>query len=76
MFVAPVVALLRQIRRGQGSPAAYAALVTAAAFSGFALTDDMFDRQITVIAFFFLNAWFLRAALSPAVAGALQRRQR
>jgi len=72
MFIAPVVALLRQIRRGQGSPAAYAALVSAAAFSGFALTDDMFDRQITVIAFFFLNAWFLRAAMPPAAAGALR----
>lgn len=65
MFIAPVVGLLRQIRAGRGSPAAYAALVIAAAFAGFALTDNMFDRQITVIAFFFLNAWFLRAAWSP-----------
>ena len=67
MFVAPIVALVRQVRAGRGSPATYAALVTAAAFAGFALTDDMFDRQITVIAFFLLNAWFLRAAWSPAV---------
>jgi len=65
MFVAPAIAMLRQIRAGRGSPAAYAALVTSAAFAGFALTDDMFDRQITVIAFFFLNAWFLRAAWRP-----------
>ena len=65
MFVAPAVAMLRQIRAGRGSPAAYAALVTSASFAGFALTDDMFDRQITVIAFFFLNAWFLRAAWQP-----------
>jgi O-antigen ligase len=70
MFVAPVVALVRQIRAGGASPAAYAALVTAAAFAGFALTDDMFDRQITVIAFFLLNAWFLRAAWSPGGRGA------
>jgi O-antigen ligase len=65
MFVAPMVALLRQIAAGGGSPASYAALVTAAAFAGFALTDDMFDRQITTIAFFLLNAWFLRAAWKP-----------
>jgi len=65
MFVAPMIAMLRQIRAGRGSPAALAALVTSAAFAGFALTDDMFDRQITVIAFFFLNAWFLRAAWGP-----------
>jgi O-antigen ligase len=65
MFVAPVVALLRRIRAGGGTPAACAALVTSAAFAGFALTDDMFDRQITVIAFFLLNAWLLRAACKP-----------
>lgn len=64
MFFAPVVALVRQIR-ARGSPAACAALVTSAAFAGFAMTDNMFDRQITVIAFFFLNAWFLRAAFAP-----------
>ena len=62
MFVAPAVALFRRIAGGDASPAACAALVTAAAFAGFALTDDMFDRQITVIAFFLLNAWLLRAA--------------
>jgi len=65
MFVASTVTLLRQIAAGRGSPEAYAALVTAAAFAGFALTDDMFDRQITTIAFFLLNAWFLRAAWKP-----------
>jgi O-antigen ligase len=73
MFVAPVFALVRQIQAGRGSPAAYAALVTATAFAGFALTDDMFDRQISVIAFFFLNAWLLRAALSPAVGDGIGR---
>ncbi len=62
MFVAPMVMLFRRIAGGDASPAACAALVTAAAFAGFALTDDMFDRQITVIAFFLLNAWLLRAA--------------
>jgi O-antigen ligase len=66
MFIAPMVALMRQIRARGGTPAAYAALVTASAFAGFALTDDMFDRQITVIAFFLLNAWFLRAAAGAA----------
>ena len=69
MFVAPMVATVARIARDGGSPAACAALVTSAAFAGFALTDDMFDRQITVIAFFLLNAWFLRAALQPAPAG-------
>jgi hypothetical protein len=71
MFLAPVFVLVRQIARGGGSPAAYAALVTATAFAGFALTDDMFDRQITVIAFFLLNAWFLRAAWPAAQRRAL-----
>jgi O-antigen ligase len=65
MFVAPMVAMARQIAARGGSPAACAALVTSAAFAGFALTDDMFDRQITVIAFYLLNAWFLRAAFRP-----------
>lgn len=73
MFVAPVFALVRQIAAGRGSPAAFAALVTAAAFAGFALTDDIFDRQITVIAFFLLNAWFLRAAWPLGSAGGVQR---
>lgn len=73
MFVAPVFALVRQIAAGRGSPAAYCALVTATAFAGFALTDDMFDRQITVIAFFLLNAWFLRAAWSPGPGSDVQR---
>ncbi len=68
MFVAPMVAMARRIVVRGGSPAAYAALVTSAAFAGFALTDDMFDRQITVIAFYLLNAWFLRAAFRPALA--------
>ena len=62
MFVAPAAALFRRVARGDASPAACAALVTATAFAGFALTDDMFDRQITVIAFYLLNAWLLRAA--------------
>ena len=66
MFVAPMVAMARQVAIRGGSPAACAALVTSAAFAGFALTDDMFDRQITVIAFYLLNAWFLRAAFRPA----------
>lgn len=70
MFVAPVLALARRIAAGDASPAACAALVTATAFAGFALTDDMFDRQITVIAFFLLNAWFLRAAWSARTAAA------
>jgi O-antigen ligase len=69
MFAAPAVAQLKRIRAGQASPAAFAALVTAAAFAGFALTDDMFDRQITIVAFFLLNAWFLRAAQAPAATG-------
>jgi O-antigen ligase len=63
MFVAPVFALARRIVAGDDSAAACAALVTATAFAGFALTDNMFDRQVTVIAFYLLNAWFLRAAL-------------
>ena len=66
MFVAPMVAMAWQVAIRGGSPAACAALVTSAAFAGFALTDDMFDRQITVIAFYLLNAWFLRAAFRPA----------
>jgi O-antigen ligase len=69
MFVAPMVAMVGRIARQGGSPAAFAALVTSAAFAGFALTDDMFDRQITVIAFFLLNSWFLRAAFQPAASG-------
>ena len=69
MFVAPMVAMTRRIASGGGTPAACAALVTSAAFAGFALTDDMFDRQITVIAFYLLNAWFLRAAFQPAPVG-------
>lgn len=69
MFMAPAVVQLRRIRAGQASPAAFASLVTATAFAGFALTDDMFDRQITIIAFFLLNAWFLRAAWVPPAAG-------
>ena len=28
----------------------------------FALTDSMFDRQITIIAYFLLSAWLLRMA--------------
>ena len=39
-----------------------AALVVTASFAGFALTDSMFDRQITIIAYFLLAAWFLRMA--------------
>ena len=69
MFVAPPVAMVGRIARSGGSPAAFAALVTSASFAGFALTDDMFDRQITVIAFFLLNAWFLRAAFRPPATG-------
>jgi len=36
--------------------------VTSTAFAGFALTDAMFDRQITIIAFHLLTAWLLAAA--------------
>ena len=70
MFWLPVLALLLRIARGRDSPAARAALVVSAAFAGFALTDSMFDRQITVIAFFLLVTWFLRMAGTPETAGA------
>jgi len=76
MFLAPAYSLVRQIRVGAGSPAAYAALVSTTAFAGFALTDDMFDRQITVVAFFLLNAWLLRAALPSRAAPGLQQSRR
>ena len=62
LFFGPPVALICRIARGRDSPAARAALVTSTAFAGFALTDAMFDRQITIIAFHLLTAWLLAAA--------------
>ena len=29
------------------------------------MTDSMFDRQITIIAFFLLSSWFLAMAVAP-----------
>ena len=65
LFWLPVLALVRRIGRGEDSPEARAALVVIASFAGFALTDSMFDRQITIIAFFLLSSWFLSMAGGP-----------
>jgi O-antigen ligase len=65
MILAPILALFRQIRRGDDSPASYAALVIVTAFAFYALTDNIFDRQIMVTAYYFLVAWFMRAAFVP-----------
>ena len=62
LFWWPALSLFRRIARGRDSPEARSALVVTASFAGFALTDSMFDRQITIIAFFLLSAWFLRMA--------------
>jgi O-antigen ligase len=62
MFLLPALALWRDIRAGNDSVAARAALVGFIAFAGFALTDCMFDRQISLIGFFLINGWLLRAA--------------
>ena len=63
MFLLPMLVLLRRLTRNpDAGPAAYAALAVAAAFAGFALTDNVFDRQLTVIAFYFLISWLLSAA--------------
>ena len=63
MFLLPPLVLLRRLtRHPDAGPAAYAALAVGAAFAGFALTDNVFDRQLTVIAFYFLMSWLLAAA--------------
>ncbi|MET0508270.1 MAG: O-antigen ligase family protein [Burkholderiaceae bacterium] len=63
MFLLPPLVLLRRLtRHPDAGPAAYAALAVGAAFAGFALTDNVFDRQLTVIAFYFLMNWLLAAA--------------
>ncbi len=64
LFCLPVLALVRRIATGQDSAEARAALVISASFAGFALTDAMFDRQITIIAFFLLSSWFLNMSLA------------
>lgn len=63
MFLLPPIVLLRRLtRHPDAGPAAYAALAVGAAFAGFALTDNVFDRQLTVTAFYFLMSWLLAAA--------------
>ncbi len=63
MFLLPPIVLLRRLTRNpDAGPAAYAALAVGAAFAGFALTDNVFDRQLTVTAFYFLMCWLLSAA--------------
>lgn len=67
MFVLPVLLLLRRLsRQPEDGPAAHAALAVAVAFAGFALTDNLFDRQLTVISFYFLMCWLLSAAAPRA----------
>jgi hypothetical protein len=64
MFVLPILALARHAGAGQGGVFTRAGLTTFCAFAGFALTDCMFDRQISFIAFFLVGGWLLRAAAS------------
>lgn len=62
LFWWPALTMFRRLARGEDSPEARAALLVTTSFAGFALTDSMFDRQITIICFFLLSAWFLRMA--------------
>ena len=62
LFWWPVLSQFRRLAGGLDSAEARAALVVTASFAGFALTDSMFDRQITIIAYFLLSAWLLRMA--------------
>ncbi len=69
MFVVPIVVSIRRIVRGNRSAATHAGLVVSIAFAGFALTDCMFDRQITFVVFFMLTAWLMRIGREEAEGG-------
>ena len=65
MFVLPILAALRRIRSGTHSPEVHAGLALSIAFAGFALTDCLFDRQITFVVFLMLTAWLMRVGDGP-----------
>ncbi len=60
MFVMPIVVAARRIARGCQTPASHAGLALAIAFAAFALTDCLFDRQLTFVFFFLMTTWLMR----------------
>lgn len=65
-FVGPLVAGVRRFLAGQQPDAALALVMLSTAFSAYSLTDAMFERQISMLAYLLLSAWLMAASGSPA----------
>ena len=78
-FLAPLAVGARRFLAGEGRPdAALALVVLCSSFAGYSLTDAMFERQISMLAYLLLSAWLLAASAAPAgvITGAVKGRER
>ncbi len=65
LFGGPMLLGARRFLRGQHPDASLALVMLSSAYSAFALTDAMFDRQITLLAYLLLSAWLISAGRQP-----------
>ncbi|MDO4905600.1 MAG: O-antigen ligase family protein [Lautropia sp.] len=64
LFVGPLVVGVRRFLDGQQPEAALALVMLTTAYSAYSLTDSMFDRQISMLAYLLLCAWMMSAGRS------------
>lgn len=68
-FMAPLAVGARRYLAGEGRPdAALALVMLCSSFAGYSLTDAMFERQISMLAYLLLAAWLLAASAGPVAA--------
>lgn len=65
-FIGPMVVGIRRFLAGERSDAALALVMLSTAFSAYSLTDAMFERQISMLAYLLLSAWLMAASGTPA----------
>ncbi|MDO5101928.1 MAG: O-antigen ligase family protein [Lautropia sp.] len=66
LFIGPMVVGIRRFLAGQRPDAALALVMLSTAFSAYSLTDAMFERQISMLAYLLLAAWLMAASGTPA----------
>ncbi|MDO4636856.1 MAG: O-antigen ligase family protein [Lautropia sp.] len=68
-FWAPLGVACRRFLRGQKPDEALSLVLLSASYAGFAMTDALFDRQISLLAYMLLASWLLSASRCyPSVA--------
>lgn len=67
-FWAPLWVGVRRFLRGQAPEASMMLVLLSSSFAVFSMTDSMFDRQISMLAYLLLASWLLAAGMPEAMA--------